>query len=283
MEKIDLSDRESVIQLLKQGAIGVTESPPMTLTPTMIHLALAEKKPWMKRGPTESDNEFRIRRRLINEPYKNACRIRQEIKDKNLHAIGGEIFNGQEAFEKFGQMGKAAGKILGIEGKEYGPRGKKHGKDGGKFGEKNTYADRRPGNENILLINQRKKEKAKERYESQKVEPVHPLPADVWTCVGCTDFSCVENTNLLWFLGVSNFKIFEWMISHNLTTTECNTCNGNNHCRLIPTDEQNLSLLCPKDTGGCGYYSKGARRGIWRLGKLTVLDSVLALVTMCTG
>ena len=50
MEKIDLSDRESVIQLLKQGAIGVTESPPMTLTPTMIHLALAEKKTLDEKG-----------------------------------------------------------------------------------------------------------------------------------------------------------------------------------------------------------------------------------------
>ena len=80
------------------------------------------------------------------------------------------------------------------------------------------------------------------------------------------------------FLNVTNLAMHRWLVSHGLTSTECNykDCSGKG---LVIAHGDGVALKCTT----CNKISVGGHRGFWRMGKLGTVMMVNVVFSLIIG
>lgn len=148
--------------------------------------------------------------------------------------------------------------------------GRKHGADNGK--EHRRHASQ--------ISSEVRAERCKDKWDTPGPAVLNLPESKPFDCAGCQDFNCLDKISILSFFGICNLKCSKWILSHKLSSIECNHHGCSGTCQLVTYDKgTKLALRCSK----CKYWSKGSNRGMFRMGKLDQVKMLLIYYAIAKG
>ena len=108
----------------------------------------------------------------------------------------------------------------------------------------------------------------------------------LWECTGNLDgvqpcrFSCMSECGFLSFVNVPELSLLTWLVDHKLMDTNCNRRGCDGECKPIAINDL-VGLKCLKE--GCGFISKGGKRGFFRNSRITYAQMMSMMFIIVTG
>ena len=161
------------------------------------------------------------------------------------------------------------------QGAEFGHLASKEAQDKGRAtahenrDESSKKSYETPGTDPIVV-----REDNKKNY----METTEKFYSYIWDYKGNCELYCAEQVTLKSFVNVTNLAMHKWLVSHDLTSIECNynECSGKG---VVIAHGDGVALKCTT----CKKISVGGHRGFWRMGKLPTVMMVNIVFSVVNG